>query len=78
MIADKLDGRKPTCGDLEQCLASEHHDSLLSTQDGTEIADWEVTPDVEAVSPDLLMIMNLHQVAALAAGQNKADKEHQG
>ena len=61
MVADKLDGRKPTCGDLEQFLASEHRDSLLSTQDCTQIADWKVTPDVETVSPDLLMIMNLQQ-----------------
>ena len=78
MIADKLDGMTPTCGDLEQCLAPERHDSLLSAQDCTEIADWEVTPDVEAVSPDLLMIMNLQQGAASAAGQNRRGNEHQG
>lgn len=78
MTADKQNGRKPTCRDLEQCLTSEHHDSLLSTQDCTQIADWKVTPDMQAVSPDLLMVMNLQQGAALAAGQKRKDNQHKG
>ena len=75
--ADKLVCRKPTCGDLEQFLASEHHDGLLSTQDCIQIADWKVTPDVEAVSRDLLMVMNLQQGAASAAGNKRKRYEHQ-